>query len=187
MKSFAAHAVRHLVRAQAQLMGVSIDLSNQIRSGLKIFGLVAGKGEGRAPAFRVRELLDGRPALAAIIDPLLAAWRVVREQIAVLDRRLIKIAHSSTQSRTMHHQITGSNIQRASGARNTDRISPITVRAFVIIAAERPTHSHVRCRAILRLYRWKAAQISPDLPECSPMRLLAQRAASKHAQLAYSF
>jgi len=102
MKSFAAHAVRHLVRAQAQLMGVSIDLSNQIRSGLKIFGLVAGKGEGRAPAFRVRELLDGRPALAAIIDPLLAAWRVVREQIAVLDRRLIKIAHSSTQSRTMH-------------------------------------------------------------------------------------
>jgi transposase len=61
MKSFAAHAVRHLVRAQAQLMGVSIDLSNQIRSGLKIFGLVAGKGEGRAPAFRVRELLDGAP------------------------------------------------------------------------------------------------------------------------------
>ena len=43
MKSFAAHAVRHLVGARAQLKGVSVDLSNQIRSILKTFGLMAGK------------------------------------------------------------------------------------------------------------------------------------------------
>src|SRR3954469_11403407 len=35
VKSFAAHAMRHLVGARAQLMGVSVDLSNQIRSTLK--------------------------------------------------------------------------------------------------------------------------------------------------------
>ena len=42
VKSFAAHAVRHLVGARAQLKGVSVDRSNQIRSILKTFGLMAG-------------------------------------------------------------------------------------------------------------------------------------------------
>src|ERR687897_704858 len=89
VKSFTAHAVRHLVGARAQLMGVSVDLSNQIRSILKTFGLMAGKGAGHRFALRVQELLEGRPSLSAIIDPLLAAWQAVRAQIAVLDRRLI--------------------------------------------------------------------------------------------------
>jgi transposase len=58
VKSFAAHAVRHLVGARAQLKGVSVDLSNQIRSILKTFGLMAGKGAGHSFAIRVGELLQ---------------------------------------------------------------------------------------------------------------------------------
>src|ERR671920_380225 len=92
VKSFAAHAMRHLVGARAQLKGVSVDLSNQIRSVLKTFGLMAGKGAGRSFAIRVQELLEDRPSLAAIIQPLLAVWQAVREQIVVLDRRLIGLA-----------------------------------------------------------------------------------------------
>src|ERR671917_112571 len=64
VKSFKAHAVRHLVGARAQLKGVSVDLSNQIRSILKTFGLMAGKGAGNPFAIRVRELLKERPTLA---------------------------------------------------------------------------------------------------------------------------
>jgi len=94
VKSFAAHAVRHLVGARAQLMGVSIDLSNQIRSTLKTFGLMAGKGAGRTFELRVRELLADRPIIADIVMPLLAAWRAVRAQITVLDRRLVALAKS---------------------------------------------------------------------------------------------
>jgi transposase len=101
VKSFAAHTVRHLVGARAQLKGVSVDLSNQIRSILKTFGLMAGKGAGRAFALRVRELLEGRPMLAAILDPLLAAWQVVRDQIAVLDRRLIGLAKGDPTCRLL--------------------------------------------------------------------------------------
>jgi transposase len=101
VKSFAAHAVRHLVGARAQLKGVSVDLSNQIRSILKTFGLMAGKGAGRSFAIRVRELLKGRPSLAAIVDPLLAAWDAVREQIAVLDRRLIRLAKGDPTCRLL--------------------------------------------------------------------------------------
>ncbi len=101
VKSFAAHAVRHLVGARAQLKGVSIDLSNQIRSILKTFGLMAGKGAGNPFAIRVRELLKGRPSLVAIVDPLLAAWTAVREQIAVLDRRLISLAKGDPTCRLL--------------------------------------------------------------------------------------
>ena len=49
-------------------MGVSIDLSNQIRSTLKTFGLMAGKGMGRTFENRVRELIDARPTIAAIVE-----------------------------------------------------------------------------------------------------------------------
>jgi transposase len=92
VKGFAAHAVRHLVGARAQLMGVSIDLSNQIRSTLKTFGLMAGKGAGRTFELKVRALLAERPTIAGIIEPLLAAWQAVRAQITVLDQRLIALA-----------------------------------------------------------------------------------------------
>ena len=55
------HAVRHLVGVRAQLKGMSVDLSNQIRSILKTFGLMAGKGAGHKFALRVQELLEGGP------------------------------------------------------------------------------------------------------------------------------
>lgn len=101
VKSYAAHAVRHLVGARAQLMGVAIDLSNQIRSTLKTFGLMAGKGAGRAFENRVTELIEARPTIAAIVEPLLAAWRAVRGQIAVLDRRLITLARGDATCRLL--------------------------------------------------------------------------------------
>ena len=53
-KSFAAHTVRHLVGTRALPKGVSVDLSNHIRSILKTFGSMAGKGAGHPFAVRVR-------------------------------------------------------------------------------------------------------------------------------------
>lgn len=101
VKSYAAHAVRHLVGARAQLMGISIDLSNQIRSTLKTFGLMAGKGMGRSFETRVHELIEARPAVAAIVEPLLAAWRAVRTQIGIVDRRLITLAKGDATCRLL--------------------------------------------------------------------------------------
>jgi transposase len=48
-----------------------------------------------------RELLKERPSLSAIVDPLLAAWQAVREQIAVLDRRLIRLAKGDPTCRLL--------------------------------------------------------------------------------------
>jgi transposase len=47
VKGWAAHVIRHLVGARAQLVGISTDLSNQIRSVLKTFGLRASGRAGR--------------------------------------------------------------------------------------------------------------------------------------------
>ncbi|TPE50976.1 hypothetical protein FJM51_10050 [Amaricoccus solimangrovi] len=58
--------------ASQRNMGVAIDLSNQIRGALKTFGLMAGKGAGRALENRVRELIQAGPIIAAIIEP---PWR----------------------------------------------------------------------------------------------------------------
>ena len=49
VKSWAAHAVRHLIGARAQLVGMATDLSNQIRSVLRTCGLrVTGRAGARS-------------------------------------------------------------------------------------------------------------------------------------------
>jgi hypothetical protein len=50
----------------------------QIRGVMKTFGLVVPKGKGGAFEKNVRALLAGETAIAAVILPLLEAWRAVR-------------------------------------------------------------------------------------------------------------
>ncbi len=101
VKSWAAHAVRHLIGARAQLVGMATDLSNQIRSLLRTFGLrVTGRAGGTFEG-KVREQVKGRPEVAAVAEPLLAAWRAMRGQVAVLDRRLIEVARGDATCRLL--------------------------------------------------------------------------------------
>ncbi len=101
VKSWAAHAGRHLVGARAQLVGMATDLSNQIRSLLRTFGLrITGRAGGTFEA-KVREQITDRPEVAAVAEPLLAAWRPMRDQIAALDRKLIEAAKSNATCRLL--------------------------------------------------------------------------------------
>jgi transposase len=101
VKGWAAHLIRRLVGARAQMVGISIDLSNQIRSTLETFGLRASGGAGRAFEAKVRAALEGRPEVADVVEPLLAAWRAVRDQVAALDRRPIKAAEGDATCRLL--------------------------------------------------------------------------------------
>jgi transposase len=69
-----------------------VDLANQIRGVLKPFGLLAGKGGGRAFADRVRALVANGGPLQAVAEALLAAWQAIHSQVAILTRRLIGMA-----------------------------------------------------------------------------------------------
>jgi transposase len=101
VKGWDAHATRHLVGARAQLVGISIDLSNQIRSVLKTFGLRVTGSAGRAFEAKVRERTADRPEVAGVAEPLLNAWRAVRDQVAALDRKLIAAAKEDATCRLL--------------------------------------------------------------------------------------
>ncbi len=101
VKGWDAHAMRHLVGARAQLVGISTDLSNQIRSVLKTFGLRAAGSAGRAFEAKVRERTADRPEVVGVAEPLLNAWRAVRDQVAALDRKLIAAAKEDATCRLL--------------------------------------------------------------------------------------
>ena len=86
VKSLDAHRARALLGARAQLVGMTTRLSNHIRGLLKTFGLLPGGMRGLRFDRRVEALLGERDDLAPLVQPMLVAWRRLREQIAAFDK-----------------------------------------------------------------------------------------------------
>lgn len=101
VKSFESHRARALVGARSQLVGMTTRLSNHIRGVLKTFGLLPGAVRGLPFDLRIEVLLDERPDLALIIRPMLAAWRQLREQIAVFDKTIRAVVRNSATCRLL--------------------------------------------------------------------------------------
>ena len=101
VKSLDAHRARALLGARAQLIGMTTRLSNQIRGILKTFGLLPGKQRGLRFDRRVETLLVGRDELAPIVQPMLTAWRALREQIASFDKAVRTLVKSSPACRLL--------------------------------------------------------------------------------------
>jgi transposase len=95
VKSYEAHRARALLGARAQLVGMTTRLSNHIRGVLKIFGLLPGAMRGLPFDRRVEALLADRDDLVPIIQPMLIAWRQLREQIAAFDKAVRLLAKAS--------------------------------------------------------------------------------------------
>ena len=93
---------RTLLRARRQLVRTELDLANQIRGLLKIFGLLLPRGGGRLFETAPRcasACLAGHRRLATVILPLLQAWRAVREQVLALDRLAYAVAKRDARCR----------------------------------------------------------------------------------------
>jgi transposase len=88
VKGMDAQELRMLLVARAQLISQRQALANTLRGLLKSFGLTVALGCKSPFEARVRAAAEGNGALLAIAEPLLAAWRALREQVAVLDSRL---------------------------------------------------------------------------------------------------
>jgi transposase len=100
VKSVDSQLVRSLLTSRVQLVRMRVDLANQIRGVLKPFGLIAGKGGGRAFAERVRSLVAGGP-LEPVAEALLAAWEAIGGQVAALSRRLVAMARQDQAVRRL--------------------------------------------------------------------------------------
>lgn len=99
VKDLDSHAVRALLASRALLVELKRDLENQIRGLLKNFGLVIGRAKMSTFTTRATKLIDGRPELAAAIEPLLKARDALAGQIEGLDRKVLRLARSEPQVR----------------------------------------------------------------------------------------
>src|SRR6266513_2063698 len=103
VKSMDAHTLRMLLVARARLVSQRQATANTIRGLLKTFGLVVARGSKGLFPVRVREQIAGNPALIAIIEPLLAVWYAVREQVTMLDRQILARARNDQVARRLIH------------------------------------------------------------------------------------
>lgn len=77
-----------MLGARAQLVGMVVRLSNQMRGLLKVFGIVVVGVRGASFGSQVEELVANRAEVAEIVQPLLEAWRMLRQKVAGLDTAL---------------------------------------------------------------------------------------------------
>ena len=98
VKHLDSHAIKALLVGRALLVKIKRDLENQIRGLLKNLGLVIGRGRRGPLVASARELIEGKPQLQAVIEPLLKARETVTQQIGDLDRKVMRLARSDDQA-----------------------------------------------------------------------------------------
>ena len=91
VKTLRSQKLRMLLTHRKLLQSKAIAIENDLRGTLRNFGLKVGVVGAAKFEARVRELVADIPDLAGMVEPLLIVRRVLREQIAVLHRRLLAI------------------------------------------------------------------------------------------------
>ena len=100
-KSAPAQETRALLTARKLLQTKRIDVEMSLRGVLRGFGLKVGPTTARGFAARVRELVEGHPALTAVAEALLAAREVLGTQLRGLERRLRDRAREDDRARLL--------------------------------------------------------------------------------------
>jgi transposase len=91
VKTLRSQKLRMLLTHRKLLQSKAIAIENDLRGTLRNFGLKVGVAGAVRFEARIRELVEDSPDLAILVEPLLVVRRVLREQIAVLHRRLLAI------------------------------------------------------------------------------------------------
>jgi transposase len=91
VKTLTSQKRRALLTARKLLQEKAVAIENDIRGLLRNFGLKVGIVGVIKFGERIRELVDGIPDLAEIMEPLLAARQKLREQFMVLQGKLLSI------------------------------------------------------------------------------------------------
>jgi len=93
--------LRMLLTHRKLLQSKAIAVENDLRGTLRNFGLKVGMVGTVKFEARIRELVETFPDLAVLVEPLLVVRRVLREQIAVLHRRLLAIVKDDAVCRRL--------------------------------------------------------------------------------------
>src|SRR5579863_4550256 len=100
VKSLDSHTVRSMLGARAQLVGMRVEVTNQIRGILKTFGVVLSRRTGAPFEQLVAEACnDDASMLSRTVHSLLSVYTGLKSQIQCLDRELLAYARKSAVSR----------------------------------------------------------------------------------------
>ena len=91
VKTLRSQKLRMLLIHRKLLQSKAIAIENDLRSTLRNFGLKVGVVGTVKFEARIKELVEDIADLATLVEPLLIVRRVLRDQIAVLHRRLLAV------------------------------------------------------------------------------------------------
>jgi transposase len=91
VKTLAAQEQRMLLTSRKLVQRKLMDIECDMRGTLRNFGLKVGMVSTIGYEARIRDLVEGFPRLAAIVEPLLTVRRVMRQQLAALHKMLLNI------------------------------------------------------------------------------------------------
>ena len=101
VKTLRSQKLRMLLTHRKLLQSKAIAVENDLRGTLRNFGLKVGMVGAAKFEARIRELVETIPDLATLVEPLLIVRRVLREQIAILHRRLLAIVRDDEVCRRL--------------------------------------------------------------------------------------
>jgi transposase len=101
VKTLRSQKLRMLLTHRKLLQSKAIAIENDLRGTLRNFGLKVGIVSKLKFEARIRELVKDLPDIAILVEPLLVVRRVLREQIAVLHRRLLAIVRDDAVCRRL--------------------------------------------------------------------------------------
>src|SRR6201987_5346027 len=101
VKTLAAQEQRMLLTSRKLLQRELLDMESDLRGTLRNFGLKVGVVSRSRYEARVRELVEGFPRLAAIVEPLLSVRRGMRQQFAVLHKMLLDMVRGDPVCRRL--------------------------------------------------------------------------------------
>jgi transposase len=101
VKTLRSQKLRMLLTHRKLLQSKAIAVENDLRGTLRNFGLKVGVAGAVKFEARIKELVADIPDLAVLVEPLLIVRRVLREQIAVLHRRLLVIVKDDVVCRRL--------------------------------------------------------------------------------------
>jgi transposase len=101
VKTLRSQKLRTLLTHRKLLQSKAIAIENDLRSTLRNFGLKVGVIGAAKFEARINELVENLPDLAVLVEPLLVVRRVLREQIAVLHRRVLAVVRNDEVCRRL--------------------------------------------------------------------------------------
>jgi len=101
VKTLRSQKLRMLLTHRKLLQSKAIAVENDLRGTLRNFGLKVGMVGAAKFEARIRELVETIPDLTTLVEPLLIVRRVLREQIAILHRRLLAIVRDDEVCRRL--------------------------------------------------------------------------------------